>query len=1230
MLYPSPTTDRIYIAFEHDDVKIFDPATRDYQDLNIQKINQLTILINSFLEIFDPATRDYQDLNIQKINQLTILINSFLEKDKDELWIGTDSGLFIYKVNTGECTRIRQDPLDPYALSSHFISAFCRDRENGIWICFHQNGLNYYSPFRPFHVHYPWDGQYSMKGEVIRDICTDIYGNIWVGTEDAGINCLEKKTGTFTNYQPWDGQYSMKGEVIRDICTDIYGNIWVGTEDAGINCLEKKTGTFTNYQPVPGGNGLSHTNIRGLAASGDRLWIGHVIHGIDLMDIKTRKVIKHYNLLKDSLTVKNSTVRCIKVLQEGQVYVGTDDGIYKYDFLNDRFLYAPQFPPFAVNCIYEDRLGRIWTGMFNRSFYYNPISNTGMYLPYDKLNTQRHNFVNDACEDKDGNMWFATVEGVIKYDFQTGESLHYTVKNGMPSNVAFRILPDENETLWISTANGLVSLETGTGKITTYTESHGLITRQFNDNSAFKDNEGTFYFGSVKGFIHFKPSEVIPAAEKMNVHLGSLEIQNEAGEKRIINSSAESEAKKITLTYKQSTFSINFSALNFIAPKSIQYAYRMGNMDKEWIPIGEEAKKITLTYKQSTFSINFSALNFIAPKSIQYAYRMGNMDKEWIPIGERNTVYFAELHPGDYTFEVRAANLSNNWSDTPTRLNITVLPPWWASTPAYASYIVVTLAIIVGFFWSWRRKTKRAMAYNMQLFEDQKEKELYQAKIDFFINIAHEIRTPLTLIKNPLERLLKSDKIGEKENKSLTLMDKNVSRLLSLVNQLLDFRKTEIEGYRLSFVRTEIVSLLNDTAKRFQESATAHNLLLNLDLSLPELYVFVDKEAITKIFSNLFTNAIKYASGSIIIRLQLSPDYETFTIDFINDGTPIPAELKEKIFEPFFRVKEGATDKPGTGLGLPLARSLAEMHHGSLQLETFADSPSMTMFRLTLPVKLPESIKQTEEEAITQTVPQKIEFVHDESRPTILIVEDNKEMAVFIADEVNQLYNVEIAGNGAEAITLLKKRSIQLIISDVMMPVMDGFALLKEVKTEIEFSHIPVILLTAKNTIQSRLEGLELGADAYLDKPFSTNLLMAQISNLISNRDNIRKFYFNSPIANMKSMAYTKADESFLEKLNEIINEHIGNPALDVNMIADLMHLSRPTLYRKIRAISDLTPNELIKISRLKKAAELLIQGNMKIYEISEATGFSSQSYFWSAFIKQFGMSPSNYAKENK
>lgn len=1104
MLYASPSSPTIYVAFEHDDVKIF-----------------------------NVLSKTYEDLNIQEKNQLTILINCFLEKDKKELWIGTDSGLFIYDLEAGTCKRIRQDPLDPYALSSHFVSALFEDREEGVWICFHQNGVNYYSPFRPFNVYYPWNETHSLKGEVIRDICTDIYGNIWVGTEDAGINCLEKKTGT-----------------------------------------------FTNYQPIPGVKSLSHTNIRGLAASGDNLWIGHVIHGIDLMDIRTRKVIKHYDLLKDAQTVKNSTVRCIKVLREGEVLVGTEDGIFRYDYLNDRFVYAPQFPPFAVNCLYEDRSGKIWLGMFNRSYYFNTTSNTGMYLQYDKLNTQRHNSVNDACEDKAGNMWFATVEGIIKYDFQTGESLHYTVKNGMPSNVAFRILPDDNNCLWISTANGLVCLNTQTEEIMTYTEAHGLVTRQFNYNSAFKDEDGTLYFGSIKGFIHFKPTDIRPAAEKMDVRISSLEIQNGMGGRKIINSSSVS-----------------------------------------------EVRDITLNHDQSSFNINFSALNFIAPGSIQYAYRMVNLDRDWIALGERNIVYFTDLHPGEYTFEVRAANLSNSWGHEITRLHINVLPPWWVSNTAYVIYAILIMMIIVYLIFYWRRKERRKMAYKMQIFENNKEKELYQAKIDFFINIAHEIRTPLTLIKNPLERLLKSDKIGEKENNSLLLMDKNVSRLLSLVNQLLDFRKTEIEGYRLNFVRTEVVSLLSETAKRFQDMATENNLLLNLDLSVQELYVFVDREALTKIMSNLFSNAVKYAAKSIVVRLHLSTDYETFMIDFINDGVPVPTEMRDKIFEPFYRIK-GNEDKPGTGLGLPLARSLAEMHHGTLALIDFSNN--QTMFRITLPVKQTGAVKTTEEEPQQQTSVPKISYIREEGRPTVLIVEDNKEMSAFIADEVNENYNVLLAANGSEALDLLKEQSVQLIISDVMMPVMDGFTLLQHVKSDIEFSHIPVILLTAKNTMRSRLEGLELGADAYIDKPFSTSLLMVQISNLISNRDNIRKFYFNSPIANMKSMAYTKADENFLEKLNEIINENIGNSDLDVNMIADLMHLSRPTLYRKIRAISDLTPNDLIKISRLKKAAELLLQGNMKIYEISEAVGFSSQSYFWSAFIKQFGMSPSKYAKENR
>ncbi len=1103
MLYPSQFENKIYVAYEHDDIKIF-----------------------------NTESKAFRDLHIQESNKITCLINQFLEKDKNELWIGTDSGLIIYYNNTGEYKRVQQDHFDPHALSSQSISAFCKDKENGIWICFHQNGINYCSPFQPFKIQYPGDG----------------------------IN-------------------AMKGEVIRDICSDKYGNIWIGTEDAGINCLDKQTNKFTNYQPLPDNTSISHTNIRSMAASDEHLWIGHVIHGIDKMDIKQRKVIKRYSLLKDSTSTKNSSVRCIKVLQEGQIYVGTDDGVFKYDYLNDCFRYAPQFPSNSVRCIYEDRLGRIWTGMFNRSFYYNPISNTGMYLPFDKLNTQRHNFVNDICEDTEGNMWFATLEGVIKYDFQTGESFHYTVKNAMPSNIAFKIIPDENECLWISTANGLVCLDVQSEQFTTYTESHGLISRQFNENSAFKDVDGSLYFGSIKGFIHFKPNDIQIENNSSEVYLHTLEKGNT---EEILNISPDSPLSKISLNH--------------------------------W---------------ESTFSISFSTLRFTAPKSIQYAYRLKGSDPKWIEIGERNTVYFTNLLPGEYLLEVKATNLSNRWSNTITKLKIEIRPAWWQSIPAKTLYVLLSISLLLFIFYWWKKKTKQEMAYNMQLFEDQKEKELYQAKIDFFINIAHEIRTPLTLIKNPLERILKSENIHGKDEESLKLMDKNVSRLLSLINQLLDFRRTEIEGFQLNFVRANIIEILKDTIDRFQDSAIEHNLLLNLDISTDELYVYIDQEAITKIFSNLLVNAIKYADRNIIIRVQLNESHDQFIIDFINDGKPIPEESRERIFEPFYRLQPNANNKTGTGLGLPLARSLTEMHHGSLSLEIFEKDPKLTLFRLTLPLKLPESISDGEEENISEETTH-INLTYKEGRTNILIVEDNKEMRTFIAEELNDHYNIFIAENGVVAIDIIHKQSVQLIISDIMMPVMDGIELLRNIKTNVEFSHIPVILLTAKTTVQSRMEGLESGADAYIDKPFSTSLLLAQISNLLTNRDKIRKFYFNSPVANMKSIAYTKTDENFLDNLNKIINEHISDPSLDVNQIADLMNISRPTLYRKIRTISDLTPNELIKISRLKKAAALLIEGEMKIYEISESVGFSSQSYFWSAFIKQFGVSPSKYAKDNR
>lgn len=465
--------------------------------------------------------------------------------------------------------------------------------------------------------------------------------------------------------------------------------------------------------------------------------------------------------------------------------------------------------------------------------------------------------------------------------------------------------------------------------------------------------------------------------------------------------------------------------------------------------------------------------------------------------------------------------------------------------------------------------------------------------------------------------------------KYLSIMDKNAKRLLKLVDQLLDFRKTELQGYSLNYEKRDIVSILYENFNRFKGAAEQSKLSFSITTNIKQLYISVDEEAFVKILSNLLLNAIKYARTQVHVTFTYNEGEDNFTIDVINDGQQIPTAIKDKIFEPFFR-GENAEFKPGTGLGLPLARSLAEMHSGTLKLLD-TDNELIT-FRLHLPANLINSINLQEDikdpnnaNSVIQEV-----FIFDISKPTILIVEDNEEMKNFVSHEINSVYNVLTAMNGEQAMNILNEFSIQLIVSDIMMPVMDGFSLLKKVKTDLDYSHVPVILLTAKNTVQSRLEGLELGADAYIEKPFSVDILLAQITNLLNNRHSIRNYYFNSPIANLKSMAYTKADEIFLESLNEIIIKNISNTNLDVEMIADQLNMSRPTLYRKIKAISDLTPNELIVICRLKKAAELIMQSKLSLCDISEKVGFSSQSYFSRSFSKQFGISPSDYANINK
>ncbi|MCR6722614.1 MAG: response regulator [Chitinophagaceae bacterium] len=509
--------------------------------------------------------------------------------------------------------------------------------------------------------------------------------------------------------------------------------------------------------------------------------------------------------------------------------------------------------------------------------------------------------------------------------------------------------------------------------------------------------------------------------------------------------------------------------------------------------------------------------------------------------------------------------------------------------------------------------------------EIEKEREIYNAKIEFFTNVAHEIRTPLTLIKLPLDKLLVTEKDNVSLSESLTMMKKNTNRLIDLTDQLLDFRKAEANNFSLSFVRTDISELLKELFTAFKPAAEQKALNLRLELPRMPLYASIDPEAFRKIVSNLFNNAIKYADSIVVIRLHaFSSEDKVFHIELRNDGNIIPSELREKIFEPFYRIKE-TSRQAGTGIGLPLARSLAELHKGILELKDPRDN--MNVFQLSIPIHQENEINLQEYEAFetTATDADPIEENTAEGKMPLLLVEDNKEILQFIQRELSSQFYIHRAHNGQEALEVLATENIEVVISDIMMPVMDGIELCRQMKTDIQYSHIPIILLTARNTLNSKIEGLEVGADAYIEKPFSIEHLQAQINNLAANRRIIREYFAKSPLAHIKGMASSKADKGFLEELDHIIQTHITDMELDVDKLSRLMNMSRTSFYRKIKGLSDLTPNELINISRLKKAAELLASGEHKINEVAGMVGYTVNSNFSRDFHKQFGESPSSY-----
>ena len=1055
----------------------------------------------------------------------SIFCRDLLPYSDNELWIGTESGIYIYNLRTAQFIHLRASLYDSYSLSDNAIYALYKDREEGLWIGSYFGGVDYYPR------------QYTY----------------------------------FAKYYPKNIANSLHGKRVREFCRADDGTLWIGTEDGGLNHFNPKTKEFHFFEPSAG-----FTNIHGLCMDGSHLWVGTFSKGLRVIDTRTGVVLRTYTEGHTPHSLNDNSIFSICRTSAGEIYLGTLFGLLRYNRtqdnfdripeLNGKFVYDIKEDSYANGAYCYDVSARRW-----KNYVFDAEDERS--LPYDK--------VLSVFEDSYRQIWLTTQGGgFCLFHPDTETFTRYGLKDGLPNDVVYQIVEDDDRFLWLTTNNGLVRFDPKTMEMKVFSTANGLPTNQFNYRSGFKDEAGNIYLGSINGFVAFDPRTFAENRQVPAVAITDFLLFN----KEVSVGETDSPLKS----------SITFS------------------------------DKVVLTADQNSFSFRIAALSYQAPRMNKLMYKLEGFDEGWLTIGESPLVTYSNLGYGDYVFKVKASNSDGVWNEQETSLHLSILPPFYLSGWAYCFYVLFFMGCLVCVIFYFKRRNYRKQHRQMEMLEQEKEREVYHAKIDFFTNVAHEIRTPLTLIKGPLENIILKKEVDSETKEDLYIMKQNTERLLNLTNQLLDFRKTETRGFRLNFTECDVVAVLRETYLRFTSLAKQKGLDFILELPQECFMADVNQEALTKIISNLLNNGVKYAST--YLRISLETDEKVFHIRTFNDGEMIPDTMKEEIFKPFVRLDKEDEVTTGTGIGLALSRSLAELHQGSLMMEK---GEEVNCFCLTLPVNQDstitlsaENVSQVEENSCGW---EQEETDTKEKKPMILVVEDNPDMLAFIRKQLTTEYSVLTAMNGIEALAVLDNHYVNLVVSDVMMPQMDGFELCKTIKSDLSYSHIPVVLLTAKTNIQSKIEGLELGADAYIEKPFSVEYLLANISSLIHNREKLRQTFAKSPFVAANTMALTKADEEFIWKLNDIIQANLHNPEFSMEDMADALKMSRSSFYRKIKGVLDLSPNEYLRLERLKQAAQLLKEGKSRVNEICYTVGFNSPSYFSKCFLKQFGVLPKDF-----
>ena len=1136
-------------------------------------------------------------------------IQAILHQSPTRIWVATEgAGLFLINPKTKEIKNYLHSPSNPKSISSNYIRSLAMDSQNRLWIGTF-NDLNIYhegtDSFASYSSNPVENGSLSQRS--VRSIFMDSQGGMWLGTYFGGLNYYHPIRNRFKNIRNIPYKNSLSDNVVSCIVEDKDKNLWIGTNDGGLNLYNPITQRFTSYtlQEDESARGIGSNNIKAVYVDEKKslVYIGTHAGGLSILHRNSGQV-ENFNQRNSQLV--NENVYAILPDGEGNLWLGTLSALVRFNPEQRSFTTIEKekdgTPVVSkqITTLFRDSHKRLWIGGEEGLSVFKQEGldiQKASILPVSNVTKL---FTNCIYEASNGIIWVGTREGFYCFNEKDKQIKRYNTTNGLPNNVVYGILEDSFGRLWLSTNRGISCFNPETEKFRNFTESDGLQSNQFNTASYCRTSVGQMYFGGINGITTFRPELLLDNPYTPPVVITKLQLFN-----KVVRPDDETG----------------------ILTKNIS-----------------ETKSITLKSWQTAFSIEFVVSNYISGQHNTFAYKLEGYDKEWYYLTDSRTVSYSNLPQGTYQFLVKAANSDGKWNPIPTALEIIVLPiwykTWWALLIFFATFAGF-ITFVFRFFWM--RKSMEAQL-EIERRDKEHQEEINQMKMRFFINISHELRTPLTLILTPLQEII--NKISDRWTRNqLEYIQRNANRLLHLVNQLMDYRRAELGVFELKAKKGNAHQLIQDNFLFYDKLARHKKITYTLHSELEDKEVLFDANYLELIVNNLLSNAFKYTESGQSITVTLKEENGWLLLQVSDTGIGIPINKQGKIFERFYQIE---SEHVGSGIGLSLVQRLIELHHGRIELDSEENKGSTFSVYLPQdlsvykPSELASNNEQNEEEQVYSTNSKAMYFIDtekvenesvesgDKKRGTILIVEDNNEIRRYLSNGLADLFNTLEAGNGEEALEKLKDNEVDVIVTDVMMPVMDGIKLCKNVKQNIRTCHIPVIILSAKTDIKDQMEGLQMGADDYIPKPFSLAILTTKIQNMMRTRRRMLDKYAKSLEVEPEKITFNAMDEALLKRAMAIVEKNMDNIEFSTDEFAREMNMSRSNLHLKLKAITGESTIDFIRKIRFNEAAKLLKDGRYTVAEVSTMVGFNTPSYFATSFKKYFGCLPTEYIKKSK